>query len=110
MLSHRASGFALREVQSGTGYVDVAVVISGTLHLVEVKILTSTIKGAAQLNSYMKRENRPTGWLLAFDTRSPSPKRQPIPKRILVPSGVVRVITIDACQVPPSRLRDHTAA
>lgn len=95
-------GLILRELASGVGYVDVAVILSRTLHLIEVKILSREFTGIEQLDAYMTSEGRSVGWLMVMDARKPS-KKAAIPERVSVPSGVINVITVDIHPIAPSK-------
>ena len=97
-------GKIFREVASGIGFVDLAVMLSTTVHLVELKIQRGQFTGPAQLENYMVNESRKSGWLVVFDVRDPS-KKTPIPKVVKVASGTIRVVVIDINPVPPSRQR-----
>lgn len=96
----RSDGLVLREFASGIGYVDVGVSFGGPLHLIELKILTGKLVGAAQLDQYMKLEQRDIGWLVLVDVRNPA-RRSAIPPRLVLPHGIVRTLVIDANPVPP---------
>jgi hypothetical protein len=97
-------GLVLRELLSGIGFVDVGIVLSTVLHLVEIKILAGVFKGAKQLQRYMRCEKRKEGWLIIIEVR-PAERRTPIPKLIHTPDGVVRSIVIDANPEAPSLVR-----
>lgn len=97
-------GSLFRELASGTGFVDIVVMLSTIPHLVELKILRDQFSGPAQLGNYMFIEDRKIGWLVVFDARDESKKTQ-IPKVIKVASGTIRVIVIDINPVAPSRQR-----
>jgi len=100
---HARTGIVLREMASGVGWVDIALVLAATPHLMELKILRgSTTPGVTQLDTYMATEGRDEGWLVLFDTRKPS-SRAGIPTTITVPAGTVRVVLIDVNPTPPSR-------
>jgi len=86
-----ARGLVLREVVSGIGFVDIGVVLSNRLHVVEMKILSSKFVGVSQLQTYMRTEDRREGWLVVFDAR-PASRRQPIPETIKTVTGVVKVL------------------
>lgn len=101
VLSERDSGLILREVSSGIGFVDVAIGLGATLHLIEMKVVRSTFTGASQLGTYMHTENRTRGWLVCFDARHAS-RRNSIPPSIATPSGVVAVVGIDINPRAPS--------
>ena len=96
------SGYMLREFLSGIGYVDVGIILSSIIHLVELKVISSSFDGVSQLQTYMKTEERNEGWLVVLDAR-PSSKRNSIPVKIETSDGVVRVIHIDINPTPPSR-------
>ena len=93
-------GFVLREFSSGIGFVDVGISFGGTLHLIELKILTGPLAGVNQLGQYMTREQRREGWLVVIDARPPG-KRAPLPERVTIPPGAVRVLSVDINPVPP---------
>ncbi len=98
-------GYVIRELGSGIGYVDIAVAFSTVLHLIELKILTSTstFTGAYQLDNYMKTEGRNIGWLVIFDARPPALKL-PISNSITSACGKIHVIIIDINPIVPSSL------
>lgn len=97
------SGFALNEVSSGVGRIDVLLVFSFTPHVVELKILRgSSTPGVGQLGTYMRHENRREGWLVLFDIRD-STRRTGIPPTIPIREGTVRTVVIDVNPIPPSR-------
>jgi hypothetical protein len=98
----RAGGYVLREIESGTGYIDVSILLSRVLHLAELKVLRKRLDGVEQLAAYMKQEERKEGWLLVFDARR-ADKRRAIPAQIKTPAGLVRVLVIDINPVAPSR-------
>ena len=102
IMQRLGSGFVLREFLSGVGYVDVGIIFSGIIHLVELKVMSSSFDGVSQLQAYMKTEGRNEGWLVVLDARRSS-KRNSIPTKIGTSRGVVRVINIDINPVPPSR-------
>src|SRR5262249_5620432 len=77
VLSNRG-GELMRELASGTGFVDIVVRLGTVSHLVELKILRGKLEGPAQLEAYMKSERRPVGWLVIFDARKP-PKKTALP-------------------------------
>jgi len=97
-------GFVLRELESGTGYVDLSIALSRVLHLIEMKVLRGRLEGVAQLFVYMKQEARHEGWLVVIDARPPNRKGQ-LPREIKTSAGVVRVIVIDINPISPSRAR-----
>jgi hypothetical protein len=67
-------GYVLRELEYGTGYVDVSVILSRALHVMELKILRGPFQGVEQLTVYMKQEKRREGWLVVFDAKAPNAK------------------------------------
>lgn len=95
------SGLVLREFASGTGFVDVGIVLSNVLHLIEIKILKGKLTGIEQLATYMKQESRNAGFLVVFDVRPPA-KKTDLPKVFNLKEGVVRVIVIDVHPTKPS--------
>jgi hypothetical protein len=96
-------GLLLREVGSGIGFVDIGVVFSSTLHLVEIKVLAQKFVGPAQLEQYMKTEGRNEGSLLLIDTRTPKDKPD-LPGEVNTPSGTIRVYRVDVNPSAPSSL------
>lgn len=99
----QGSGFAVNEVSSGVGWIDVLLVLSSRPHVLELKMLRGPgTPGVSQLGTYMGNERRREGWLVLFDTRNPR-KRTGIPETITIAEGKVRVITIDVNPTPPSR-------
>ena len=97
------SGIVLREFQSGIGFVDVGIIFSSTLHLVEIKILTDDFTGLGQLEQYMKTERRQEGSLLIFDSLRPD-KKIDLPALINTSAGVIKVYKVDINPRPPSCL------
>lgn len=102
ILDSNTHGLVLREMYSGTGFVDVAIVFTKVPHLVEIKVLTSRFTGASQLQTYMRMEGRKEGWLLLFDARSPNGRVQ-IPDLIDTEDGRIRILLVDINPIPPSR-------
>lgn len=96
-------GIVLREISSGVGFVDIGVILSSTLHLVEMKVLTGQFTGAEQLEQYMRTERRNEGSLLIVDTLEPG-KKLDLPTRIDTPSGGIKVYRVDVNPIPPSNL------
>ena len=96
------TGCLLREVASGIGYVDVGVIFSRTLHLIEMKVLRDALVGPDQLEQYMQKEKRREGFLVLVDTIPPH-KKKILPTTIKTPSGLIRVVVVDANPTPPSR-------
>ncbi|MDQ6771301.1 MAG: hypothetical protein M3Z54_15130 [Gemmatimonadota bacterium] len=94
------TGLVLREFSSGIGFVDVGISFSGTLHLVELKILTGMLTGPNQLAQYMKSEQRDSGWLLLMDVRAHQ-KKTSVPATLRFPSGLVRVIVVELNPTAP---------
>jgi hypothetical protein len=105
-IGDRKSSLVLREVSSGIGFVDIGVVIGHGIHLIEMKLITSTFTGVSQLETYMKSENRKHAWLVFFDAR-PQTKRSPVPNSIKTPSGTISVIAVDINPTPPSQKRRY---
>lgn len=96
-------GEVLRELPSGTGFVDIVVRLGSVAHLVELKILRGQqLTGPSQLEAYMKSERRQVGWLLVFDVRKPSRKKA-VPTRVQTPAGMVNVVCVDVNPTAPSR-------
>lgn len=95
-------GLVFRELSSGVGFVDIGVVLGRSLHIIEMKLLRSRFTGLAQLQSYMKTENRRTGWLVIFDARSPENKVV-VPSKINLAIGRVNVVLVDINPIPPSK-------
>lgn len=93
-------GLVLREFSSGTGFVDVGIVFSRVLHLIELKILTAKFVGVDQLERYMALEGRRSGWLLLIDARPPT-RRVVIPLSVSTGAGLIRVVTIDIHPLAP---------
>jgi hypothetical protein len=96
-------GIVLREMNSGIGFVDIGVIFSSTLHLIEVKVLTGKFEGPEQLEQYMKTERRNEGSLLLVDTLESGNKLY-LPELIHTSSGIIKVYQIDINPVPPSSL------
>lgn len=97
-------GLILKEIKSGIGFVDISVVFTSVLHLVELKVLTGTFTGPEQLEQYMKTERRREGSLLVMDAVKPNDK-QALPKTIPTPSGIIKVYPVDINPVVPSSLK-----
>ena len=97
-------GVVLRELLSGVGFVDVAILLSRTLHLVELKILKGQMEGGLQLATYMATERRRRGWLLLLDARDPA-RRAPLPSKIDDDAGTISVIRVDVNPLAPSKKR-----
>jgi hypothetical protein len=97
------SGIVLREFQSGIGFVDVGIIFSFTLHLVEIKVITDDFTGLGQLEQYMKTEKRHEGSLLIFDSLKHD-KKIDLPVRINTSAGVVKIYRVDINPRPPSSL------
>jgi hypothetical protein len=96
-------GVVVRELSSGIGFVDLAVILSTALHLIEVKILTKGFLGVEQLEQYMKTENRRKGNLVVLDAMPPD-KKIDIPKKIESKYGEINVLVVDINPSPPSSL------
>jgi len=97
------SGIVLREIYSGIGFVDIGIIFSTILHLVEIKILTSEFTGPNQLEQYMKTENRCEGSLLVFDSLMPDIKLQ-LPSVLSTEAGIIKIYQVDINPRPPSSL------
>lgn len=97
------SGIVLREFQSGIGFVDIGIIFSSTLHLVEIKVITDDFTGLSQLEQYMKTEKRQEGSLLIFDSLKPD-KKIDLPTCINSSAGVVNIYRVDINPRPPSSL------
>lgn len=97
-------GYVLRELESGTGYVDLSIALSRVLHLIEMKVLRGQFEGVAQLVVYMKQERRREGWLVVIDPRL-AHRRSELPQTVKTAAGVVRIVAIDINPIPPSRAR-----
>jgi hypothetical protein len=97
------SGIVLREFQSGIGFVDVGIIFSSTLHLVEIKVITDDFTGLGQLEQYMKTEKRQEGSLLIFIAQKPDEKKD-LPVRMNTSAGVVKIYRVDINPFPPSSL------
>jgi len=100
------NGLVLREVGSGTGYVDVLAMFGRSrLYMVELKILRSSrIGGFRQLARYLELHSLAEGWLLLFDTR-PWRRRTLVSDHDRIIDGkVVNVVVIDINPPPPSSL------
>lgn len=100
----RGRGFLVRELKSGVGFVDIAVLRGRLMHLLELKVLRSKFTGAHQLQAYMRTERRPVGWLVVFDGRAPD-KKPPLPPVLAVQEGAIRTVIVDINPVVPSRIR-----
>lgn len=96
-------GMVLREFLSGIGFVDVGIILSSIIHLVEIKVLTGDFTGLNQLEQYMKTENRQEGSLLIFDSLKPDAKID-LPAHISISAGLVKVYWVDINPRPPSDL------
>jgi hypothetical protein len=101
VIPHGSRGLVLREMASGIGFVDIGVILSSKLHLIEMKILSSKFVGVSQLQTYMKTEGGNEGWLVVFDAR-PLSRREPIPEFVKTGDGIVKVLTIDINPTAPS--------
>jgi len=98
-------GHFLRELTSGIGFVDVAIILGSALHLVELKVLQhGSYTGVSQLSQYMRTERRRQGWLIVFDARRPD-KQQALPPKVDTHDGTVRILTININPMAPSKLK-----
>jgi hypothetical protein len=93
-----------RELRSGVGFVDIAVIRRAVTHLVELKVLRSTFTGARQLQAYKRTEHRRDGWLVVFDGR-PFTRKTPLQSKLRVSEGIIRTVTVDISPAVPSRIR-----
>jgi hypothetical protein len=99
-------GLVFRELLSGTGFVDVSIILSAPTHrLIELKILKGVLTGASQLETYMKQEQRRRGSLVLIDTRAPGAKGK-IPHEFVTPHGTIKTLLIDVNPVAPSRVKN----
>jgi hypothetical protein len=100
-----SKGHFLRELTSGVGFVDVAIVLGSVLHLVELKVLRSgDFSGVAQLTEYMRTEQRRQGWLVIFDART-NDQQEVIPPKVDTKYGIVRILVININPIAPSKLK-----
>ena len=97
------SGIVLSEIKSGIGYIDVEIIISSVIHIVELKVITDDLTGVDQLIDYLLTEEKKEGFLVIFDARSPSEKST-FPSVIIDKGCKVHIITIDINPLPPSKL------
>lgn len=104
------AGFVLREVRSGTGFVDVLAAFGRSRrYLVELKILTSRkVTGFRQLGQYLGVHGLKEGWLVLFDAR-PRGRVDLTDHQRMIGNKTIRVLVIDINPRPPSAL-DHAAA
>ena len=96
-------GLVVRELSSGIGFVDFAVLLTNVPHLVEMKVLTSKFTGVSQIATYMQNEKRQEGWLLVVDARPVNQRNENPQEKINLPQGTVRVVTIDINPDVPSK-------
>ena len=99
----KGQGIILREINSGIGFVDIGIIFSTILHLVEVKVLTGKFEGPEQLEQYMRTERRNQGSLVVIDTLNPENKID-LPELIPTLSGIIKVYRVDINPCPPSKL------
>jgi hypothetical protein len=95
-------GIIIRELFTGIGFVDVAIIIANIPHLIEIKMLTSGLIGVDQLRCYMRQEERREGWLVLFDARQQRVK-PPLPQRINTADGRIRIVSININPSQPSK-------
>jgi hypothetical protein len=95
-------GVVLREVASGVGFVDVGILLSRIMHLVELKVIRGSLKGASQLRQYMRTEGRRRGWLVVMDARRRD-RRTPIQTRLATPGGTIDTIVVEINPEAPSK-------
>lgn len=100
----QGSGIVFREFLSGIGFVDIGVVISKTLHLIELKVVSNSFSGVSQLNEYMKTEGRTKGSLIIFNA-SPKQENFQIPGQIQVEAGIIDVYVVNINPTPPSKMK-----
>ena len=97
-------GHLLRELASGVGFVDMAIILGSVLHLVELKVLQrGTFSGVSQLRQYMRTEKRRQGWLVVFDARRQD-KQEPLPLSTHTRDGTIRILVININPPAPSKL------
>jgi hypothetical protein len=95
-------GVVLREFGCGVGFVDIGICFGGVLHLVELKVFRGgALKGASQLETYMRTERRKSGWLVIIDASTIRP-RLGVPPRILTTEGSIATLVIDVNPSAPS--------
>ncbi len=102
LFRHRNSGLVLREFASGVGFVDIGIVLSNVLHVVELKVLVKNFQGPAQLLQYMIKEQRSEGWLIVVDSR-PANLKTPIPDVMDTKQGRIKILRIDINPLAPSK-------
>ncbi len=104
---HDSKGHFLREVASGVGFVDVAIILGSVKHLVELKVLRNgDFSGVAQLTAYMQTEQRRQGWLVIFDART-NDQQGAIPPKVDTKFGIVRILVININPIAPSKLKQR---
>ena len=94
-------GLVLKEIASGIGFVDIGVVFSGVLHLIELKVLKGQLTGEIQLAAYMRTEGRNRGWLVLIDSRR-RPAAAVVPTRIKTSAGLITTLMVDVNPPVPS--------
>jgi hypothetical protein len=104
---NRDSGLVLREFASGVGFVDVGILLSRVLHIVELKVLTKSFQGPAQLEQYMISENRREGWLIVVDSR-PDRLKTGLPAIIPTKQGPIKTVTVDINPTAPSQKKNKS--
>lgn len=64
-----SDNFAFRQVHSGTGIIDVLLVVDGKRYVIELKVLRpgEAPVGSEQLAQYLDTEELEAGWLIVFD-------------------------------------------
>lgn len=97
------SGLVLREMGSGVGFVDFAIIFSTVPHLIEMKVLTRKFTGISQLAHYMRNERRRNAWLIVLDSRPVVARTEDAPTCVRLKEGRVRVVWVDINPVAPSR-------
>lgn len=104
-IAQRDQGYVFREIHSGTGYVDVLVILGSCAYIAELKVLRSNrITGLRQLANYLDLHELAEGWLVLFDARSRSGRSTLEDHDELVAGKLVHVVVIDINPAPPSSL------
>ena len=99
---NRDSRLVLREFASGVGFVDIGIVLSQVLHIVELKVLVKSFRGPAQLEQYMISEDRREGWLVVLDTR-PEKRKTNLPEVMPTKQGPIKILIVDINPTAPSK-------
>ncbi len=109
LLAHgflQGHGHFLREFASGVGFVDVGIILSSLLHIVEFKILsTGAFTGPSQLEQYLRNEGRKEGWLVVIDAR-PAHLKTRLPTSVPLANGrIAHVVVVDINPTAPSKVK-----